>query len=245
MNPLPEVLAGRLLVGPALGWPYGDDPAAATRFLQVASRHGVQALLHQRLRRGEVWPSWPAKVRDTLSGARAAEITREHLRHGELLTVLEAMARRGLSPLLLKGAALAHTHYVTPELRRRGDTDMLIRPRERIVAREVLRDLGYQPLNLTSGSFVSYQFSVSKVDALGLQHAVDVHWRLSNRQVFGDDTVVRRVGRRCCLGRRPGCASPGAGSCAAARVHASGDPLRRPVLLEWDGDLRRPAHLAL
>ena len=87
--------------------------------------------------------------------------------------------------MLLKGAALAHTHYVTPELRRRGDTDMLIRPRERIVAREVLRDLGYQPLNLTSGSFVSYQFSVSKVDALGLQHAVDVHWRLSNRQVFG------------------------------------------------------------
>ncbi|GAG77142.1 unnamed protein product, partial [marine sediment metagenome] len=48
------------------------------------------------------------------------------LRKHDLLALLQALEQAGLSVVLLKGGALAYTHYPEPHLRARVDTDIFI-----------------------------------------------------------------------------------------------------------------------
>ena len=65
-----------------------------------------------------------------------------------------------VKPLVLKGGALAYTHYPNPALRPRGDTDLLVAPSARGRTEETLRRLGYTHGGGMSGNLVSYQASV-------------------------------------------------------------------------------------
>ncbi|HAK54405.1 MAG: nucleotidyltransferase family protein [Vicinamibacterales bacterium] len=182
--PSADALIGQILCGRSVEWPYGPDPAAVDRFLDAARLHDVQPLLHQRLRAADWVGRWPIEVAERLAEAAGAQAALECLRHEELAHVLHTLSDRGLSPLLMKGAALAHTHYASPALRPRGDTDLLVRPEARVAARGALEDLGYEPVNVTSGALVSYEFTMKKTDRWGVEHLVDVHWRVNNRQAF-------------------------------------------------------------
>jgi hypothetical protein len=183
-QPSPATLIGQILSGRSVEWPYGPDPAAVDRFLDAARLHDVQPLLHQRLRAAAPVGRWPSEVAEHLAQAAGAQAALECLRHGELAHVLHTLSDRGLSPLVMKGAALAHTHYPSPAYRPRGDTDLLLPADARGAARRALEDLGYEPVNVTSGALVSYEFTMTKTDRWGVEHLVDVHWRVNNRQAF-------------------------------------------------------------
>jgi Uncharacterised nucleotidyltransferase len=58
--------------------------------------------------------------------------------------VFDAFARRDVSGLLLKGAALARLLYDAPEQRQYSDVDLLVGPDDRRAARAVLEQLGYR-----------------------------------------------------------------------------------------------------
>jgi hypothetical protein len=100
----------------------------------------------------------------------------------ELTTVLRALEESGAVPVVFKGAALAHTHYAASWQRPRSDADVLIAPasRERVVA--VLHDLGYRQPAFISGELVMYQAPFVRIDHLGLEHVLDIHWRIANPQ---------------------------------------------------------------
>ena len=67
------------------------------------------------------------------------------LRERELIAVLAAFAGAGIGTLLLKGAALAYSHYPEPALRTRCDADVLIRPADRDAAMRICsKRLGYR-----------------------------------------------------------------------------------------------------
>src|SRR4051812_40702188 len=68
----------------------------------------------------------------------------EEVRARELQRVLSALAAEGIDAVLLKGAAMARTHYSRPELRPRSDTDFIIPERSREDAARVLATLEYQ-----------------------------------------------------------------------------------------------------
>src|SRR5262249_20869353 len=71
-----------------------------------------------------------------------------------------------------------------PELRPRSDTDLLIPAEARDSVASVLSRLGYrQPPEIDSDLAVG-QFHFVKIDDVGLEHAFDVHWRLSNVRAF-------------------------------------------------------------
>jgi hypothetical protein len=179
-----HALACRVLSGTPVEWPFPSNIDCQSSFLQSTYPHGVQPLLEWRLRSSDARDSWPSMVLDALKLEAATQSVTELIQGEEIVNVLAALRRRGLTPLLMKGAALGRTHYASPHLRPHGDTDVLIRPSERDSASRVLLELGYRRANATSGDFVSYQDSWSKLDQYHVTHTFDVHWRVSNCQLF-------------------------------------------------------------
>jgi hypothetical protein len=142
---------------PALGW------------------HGLVPLVAARL--GDTSPTFSRELR----GAMAIEIARRR----ELAALLDDLAAAGVESLVLKGTALAYSHYATPWARPRGDVDLLIRRPEKEPALAVLVARGYALPNATSGDEVMNQRVAVKTEG-AVAHHVDVHWRLSNAPGFAD-----------------------------------------------------------
>ena len=186
----------RVLRGEAPGAPPGlDSPDAAAAFFDLAYYHGVQELLDARLGAEPRDATWPADVLAYLARRRRFEAAAEIVRGRELARVLEAFEDRGIHPLLFKGAALASTHYPSPELRSRGDSDLLIRSDDRASAAGALTELGYRRRVATSGALVSYEAMFSAQDVYGLTHVLDLHWRVNNCQLFADSLSYDELAR--------------------------------------------------
>jgi hypothetical protein len=113
-----------------------------------------------------------------LRAAAALDAAREP----ELRSVIAVLA--DVKPVLIKGAALAYTHYERSELRPREDTDLLISgdDKERVIA--ALESLGYERTIEVDGEFVTGQIHFHRHDRRGVRHALDVHWKISNVRAF-------------------------------------------------------------
>jgi hypothetical protein len=163
-DPVPDLCA--LLRGASPGLPGGE---AGERLRDAARAHGVEGLV-----------AWHAGRVDDRA---RAEAVLDELRVRELNRVLDRLESGGLRPVLFKGAALAHTHYPASWLRPRGDADVLVSPRDREHAFRSLVALGYARRPVVSGTLVSSQAPFAMTDAHGLEHVVDLHWRIANPQV--------------------------------------------------------------
>ncbi len=178
-----ERLLCRILGGEIPSWPASTDAEFARRFLDGSREHGVAALVHHHARTTRAWRDWPATVRDSLARETAMQAALDMLREEEIVAVLERLHAAGIETVLLKGTPLAYSHYARSMLRPRCDTDLLIPPERLEVAAQALESLGYCRLNAVSGRLVSYQDSFHKI-AGRVDHVVDVHWRISNSQLF-------------------------------------------------------------
>jgi hypothetical protein len=164
-----QLVRGR---APTAGWPPEGDVWEGA--LTLAQAHGVAPLLHAwaigeagsgsgapanagsrsadaRLRglRPAIVPSsaLPQAFVSPLHRMRAAELLVEARREAALVRALAALASEAASPLpvlLLKGAASARTLYVAPELRPRGDLDLLVAPAQFAEAVARLEVAGYR-----------------------------------------------------------------------------------------------------
>lgn len=186
ISTLDEELICRILRGVPAAWPDPCDAECRSAFLHRARYHGVPVLLSAAVRSSAVANSWPLGVRQSLSREAAAQAAVEMVQAREIARVMQSLVQAEMAPLLMKGTPLAYTDYRAPHLRPRADTDLLIHPSERELAERVLAGLGYERVNATRGSLVSYEFAMTRVDRSGVTHVVDVHWRVSNRQVFAD-----------------------------------------------------------
>jgi hypothetical protein len=198
--PLPLICA--LLRGESPAWPAGlasSDDGRIGAFLATARTHGVTPLLDARFVRSDGPSSnlpggdgtsgsgtcgWPDAIRRACHDEALAQTAHELARGRELARVLAAFTAAGVAPLILKGAALAYSHYPSPALRPRGDTDILVPPAAATLSERVLRELGYTRGGGVSGDLVSYQAAWSRTDPIGQVHHVDVHWRISNSQIL-------------------------------------------------------------
>jgi hypothetical protein len=139
---------------------------------RVATAHGVLPLVAGRL----------PFLRTHSARAAATDVVRERL----LRELIEAFAQNGVTSLLFKGAQLAYSHYERPDLRPRFDSDVLVRPSDREHALRILAALDYRPVGQVSGRLVTSQATFVKREADVLAHAVDLHWRIANPQIFSD-----------------------------------------------------------
>ena len=146
-------------------WPGGDVGAIATSLCIRSRQHGVVSLMAGRLASRN---DWPIEVREALQ-LEAISTSFWELRHQEILAETISMMRsRAIEPVLFKGTALAYSHYPSPHLRRRGDTDMIVAPGDVIKAAAALEELEFIRSGGVSGDVVSYQDSYAKdVDVTG------------------------------------------------------------------------------
>lgn len=166
--------------------PWSEVGGDGDQVLAALADEDLIPLVHQSLRRLGGGVDWPEEVRRKVQERAAAAAATELLARRELLRVLDALARHGVEPLLLKGTALAYGLYPEPSLRPRADTDWLIRDEDRDAVRAVMGELGYTPALLCDGELVFRQFELERRDDWDLTHAMDFHWRISTQVVFAD-----------------------------------------------------------
>lgn len=167
MPPFPARLAAPLrdvLSGAQATW-----PASITRDeVQVIEAHGMLPMVYHFSRLTE--------LRDAALNAAAIE----SLRLTDLREVLAALASSEIVPLIVKGTALAYSIYDAPELRPRGDTDLLIGANSLDRVRVALAPLRFSE-RLTSGDELAVrQRTFERTDRFGLAHSYDVHLDIAN-----------------------------------------------------------------
>ena len=165
-------------------WPELDD-AEAAELCDVARAHGVHLLLAEGMLAAPLEDSasaGPAQRR--LFAALRNQLALEAIARAELSSVLDAVHHAGVAPLLFKGTALAYTHYPYPHVRPRADTDLFVDPARAASVGAVLERMGYTQAPLVTGDLVMYQAVYSRTDARGVPHTIDLHWRISNPQIF-------------------------------------------------------------
>ena len=82
--------------------------------------------------------------------------------HFELSQVLEALSREAIPVMVLKGADIAETQYIRPELRHYGDIDLMVHPEHLNATFAIFEQLGYryhqeyrfEPLSRQRAAFV-------------------------------------------------------------------------------------------
>ncbi|MEM8725222.1 MAG: nucleotidyltransferase family protein [Pseudomonadota bacterium] len=134
--------------------------------------HGIALLL---IEASPQLPGWPAPLVDAIKQEARVQSFWE-LSHAKLVSrLVETLHAAGIEALLLKGTALAYSHYPKPALRRRGDSDVLIESADRAKTRAVFEACG-----LVQCSDVRPLQECWKADSkMGFDHMIDLHWRIS------------------------------------------------------------------
>jgi hypothetical protein len=180
MNSGEQILIGAV-TDPA--FPPGDVSADV---LDAMERHRLAPLAWDTLRTSGHAASWPAPIQMALRRASAAQALVTALIDTELRRVIATAGDAGVRMVLIKGAALANTHYRLAHLRPRSDSDVVILDADRETTAHMLSELGYLRTPAIEGSLITQQVQWTRELAAGVVHAVDVHWRVFNPHLFGE-----------------------------------------------------------
>ena len=240
MTPLETLCA--ILRHEPVPWTAGDDPDAIRRFLDAGRYHGVLQLLDAEFARRDGFETWPREILVLCHKSMLAHAVREPAQRAEITRVVDALTDAGAQPLVLKGSALAYSHYPDPALRPRSDTDLLIAPSARERAERALAALGYAKSEGIEGEFVSYQATWTREVRNGIAHHFDVHWRINNSQVLAKamayDELAARAAPLPALGAHARALAP-VDALLFACIHLAGHvnaPYFVPNVGQQDGD---------
>ncbi len=162
-------------------WPPKEEPALYEELLQCAKAQGVEPLLCFFLKQTVAWASFPDQFQNSLQRGLRHQAVAEMVRTADLLNVLNKLRQADIPVLLLKGAALAYTHYPDPSLRPAGDIDIFFHYRDIGRMQRFFSNLGYQ---CQGPIYKSHQFTCSREAAHGIHVVYDLHWRISNHTHF-------------------------------------------------------------
>jgi hypothetical protein len=162
-----------LLRGENAPWPASAKDSDAGQLIESIEQNGLAPLVYARS------PDWP--IRASLRGAAIRAAAGETSRLSDVRTVLAAFEANGIRVLIIKGTGLAYDIYPSPELRPRGDTDLLIAKSDLDAVRTIMHGLGYTS-PLTSGDTLA----VRQQSFTGGGHVYDVHWDVANSPIVRD-----------------------------------------------------------
>jgi hypothetical protein len=141
--------------------------------------HGIAFLLSAKAKH---LSNWPSSLLDRI-GEEARLIALWEATHHKVVTeALEALDEAGVETVVMKGTALAYSLHDEPATRRRGDTDLLVRPADRLQTRTILQKLGWYRREDPHGLY--YQEGWLHDAAGFFVHSIDLHWEPSDRPVL-------------------------------------------------------------
>ncbi|MBI2299905.1 MAG: lasso peptide biosynthesis B2 protein [Armatimonadetes bacterium] len=162
------------------GWRPDGDALDWSALACLAERHGLGALLLDRLRRRGLAALLPAETVAKLREISLLTIAQNTRVKHELRGILTACEAAAVPVIVLKGAYLVDAVYANPGARPVGDLDLLV-PRHRLgAAGRVLAELGYR-LPGWRGSAATWEGRHHLPPAFrpGAAAAVEVHWHIA------------------------------------------------------------------
>lgn len=167
----------------AAAWPAAssDDWNSRETLMAIWSRiefHGIPAILHEK---GSRLDNWPAKMLERIAEEARLLGLWEATHARAVGTLVEALDSAGVETVLMKGTALAYSIYDEPSTRRRGDSDLLIRPCDRDQVRAIIKACGWYRNDDPHGLTCQEGWLC---DAGHFVHALDLHWETSDRPVL-------------------------------------------------------------
>jgi hypothetical protein len=106
----------------------------------------------------------------------------EATHRAQVVDLVARMAAAGIATMVMKGTAVAYLYYAEPAARRRGDTDLLIRPADLDGARGVLEAAGCYRREDPHG--LNFQETWQIDCGAGIVHSIDLHWEPADRPVL-------------------------------------------------------------
>jgi Uncharacterised nucleotidyltransferase len=180
-----ESLICAALRGENPDWPRDAGDTFVASFLERIAYHGVEGLLYQHVQVGHL-KGWPESV---LRTCRTASITRALWECAHSAVIKRALGRLNdaeILPIIFKGTALAYNVYLSPWLRRRGDTDLIVPFDRRDQAARELEAAGFVCEDGPRGDLTSYQVAYTYIAQYMYPHTVDLHWRINDSQVLSN-----------------------------------------------------------
>lgn len=141
--------------------------------------HGIPLLLHNNA--GGL-DGWPEALLERIGEEARLMVLWETTHHKTVSALVRALHEAGIESVLMKGTALAYSMHEEPAVRRRGDTDLLVRPQFRERTRAILAELGWYRRIDPHGLY--YQEGWLHDAAGFFVHSVDLHWEPSDRPVL-------------------------------------------------------------
>lgn len=139
--------------------------------------HGIAALIFYGGKSREWSKTHWHRVSEEARLAALWEATHQEV----VASAIEHLALAGIKTVAMKGTALAYALYPKPELRRRGDTDLLVRSDDLPKTRRVLAETGWSPIANSHGLY--FQENWIFENELGFEHVIDLHWQTSDRPI--------------------------------------------------------------
>ena len=152
------------------------DPA---KVWERAEFHGIAFLLNAH---EQHLTKWPQTLIDRMAEEARLIALWEATHQKSVSQVIGALAQAGIESVVMKGTALAYAFHAEPATRRRGDTDLLVRPEDQDRTRAIFKELGWYRKDDPHGLY--YQEGWLHDAAGFFVHAIDLHWEPSDRPVL-------------------------------------------------------------
>ena len=232
-----EELICAVLLGRSVDW-HAEQCCDQQDILPACLHHGVSGLFYYALKESGQQKYLPVELLDTLHKIVMYQVALEMHRVHELRKILGNCLGQGITPLLLKGTALAYTHYTFPATRERCDTDLFIAFSDIDKMQKLMHRLGYA---VEGPMYKSHQFSCTKETGTVMGMTFDIHWRISNVARFSRVLDYQEALDRAVL--LPGNDIPGArtlcpmDSLLLSCMHLAGNPDHDSDRLIWFYDM--------
>lgn len=127
----------------------------------------------------------PAEHKQQHMAAVSLGIAATQTQTSSLEAVLNTLAQENLTPaIIFKGSALGPIEYQQSWHRPKSDHDLLIPVQAKAAFHDSLIEQGFTHIVSISGRYVSYQASYVKQTSGAAHIWIDLHWKISNRQML-------------------------------------------------------------
>jgi hypothetical protein len=159
------------------------DTADLLAVFELAVCHGLVYLVHNNLKKHLSTANQNLSVNDflqKLAGVyRQAEIVTQFV-DASAINALQALHKKGIEVVVLKGFSLAYQLYTAPTERPKTDIDILIHAPDQTALQAVFEDLGFHNPRGWQPKAIINQYSMKKQLSKGLNVYFDIHLKISN-----------------------------------------------------------------
>ena len=161
-----------------------------SRIIDAALYHNLGPMLFHRIRHHEGLSFDFERLRQNVREMTIHFMAQDTARW----EVNDVLMSSGITPIWIKGSALAHTIYEIPELRPMADLDLLVPNQFFERARAVLQYNGYQPstgalIDIPPEFAVKHEHHIVLVGGAGGQIVLELHWRLLNMLILSTNQL--------------------------------------------------------